>query len=70
MRELTNTEVETLANRPGVRRIAVQNFLLTVTANPDSYCAHANLAMDTRLYRWNAATVRAIQAGIELSERE
>jgi len=30
MRELTMEEIEKLATRPGVKKIAVENFLMTV----------------------------------------
>jgi len=33
MRELTMEEIEKLATRPGVKKIAVENFLMTVHHN-------------------------------------
>lgn len=69
MRELTTSEIEKLARRKGVRRIAVENFLMTVTNNPNSSTAFSNLFLDAKLYKWNAATVKAIQKGIELASR-
>ena len=69
MRELTTQEIEKLASRKGVKRIAVENFLMTVTNNKTASIAYSNLFMDSRLYKWNAATVKAIQKGIELSDR-
>lgn len=67
MRKLTIPEIEKLASRKGVRRIAVENFLMSVTANPNAYIARLNLNYDARLYKWNSATVRAIRSGIKLS---
>jgi len=69
LRKLLVAEIDRFANRPGVRKIAVQNFLLTVTNNPDAQTAIMNLNMDARLYGWNRETVAAIREGIELSAR-
>jgi len=70
MRELTDSEIEKLASRKGVRRIAVENFLATVTACKKREYAIGNLYMDASLYRWNVATVEAIRRGIELASKE
>lgn len=64
MPKLTHEDIEKLASRKNVRRIAVENFLMTVEANPDASAALYNLQCDARSYKWNAATYRAIQAGI------
>ena len=69
LRRLTVEEVAKLASRKGVRKIAVENFLMSVTANPDASSAFANLDMDARSYKWNAATRNAISAGIALASR-
>ncbi len=58
-------EIERLASKPGVRRIAVENFLLTVENNDNSYIAMENLYMDAGLYKWNIATQKAIKEGIK-----
>ena len=63
MRLLTYDEIEKLAARKGVRRIAVENFLGTMGDN--QWFARANLYDDARVYKWNAATVKAISAGID-----
>jgi len=65
--KLAPEEIKQLASRKGVRRIAVEDFLLTVTNNEDYVTAYANLALDRRLYNWNSATVKAIAIGIELA---
>ena len=62
MRELTNAEIAVYANRPGVRKIAVENFLGTMGTN--AIDAAGNLTMDAALYQWNVRTVTAIRAGI------
>ncbi len=69
MRKLTSQEIEKLASRKGVRRIAVENFLMTVTASGSAMYAGMNLHADAASYKWNAATVSAIQAGINLSAK-
>lgn len=69
MRVLNSEEIDKLANRKGVKKIAVINFLSSVTANPDATCATQNLYMDARVYQWNTATVKAIEAGIRLASK-
>jgi hypothetical protein len=68
-RELTGAEIEALASRPGVKRVAVENFLMSCHCNGDIRAALFNLEADEWSYGWNAATVQAIRAGIELSFR-
>lgn len=65
MRTLTLQEIEQLASRPGVKRIAVENFLISM--GTDGMIARTNLELDTKCYKWNTATVRAIRAGIQLA---
>ena len=67
MRHLTPNEIERLAARKAVRRIAVVNFLATM--GDDSHAAWENLRADTACYRWNAATVKAISDGIARASR-
>jgi len=57
-------KVEQLANKTGVKTIAVQNFLISVGNNGSVGNALANLESDARMYKWNARTVNAIQKGI------
>ncbi len=68
MRELTIIEVEVLASRVGVNYIAASNFLNSLCNNDGITSARANLRLDSRLYRWNFLTHRAISDGITLSE--
>lgn len=57
-------DIQDLTSRPGVRQIAVMNFLLTVHHNNDRLAALHNLNLDAGLYGWNEETYRAIQDGI------
>jgi len=67
MRKLTNQEIEKLAGRRGVRKIAVENFLGTM--GTDKQTATSNLWLDVGLYKWNNATVKAILDGIKLASK-
>ncbi len=64
-RELTSAEIDALASRQGVRRIAVENFLGTLDLSIGAYGNRRNLYQDAAAYRWNAATQNAIARGIE-----
>lgn len=61
---LTKTRIDELAGRKGVKTIAVQNFLGTLSATAPKYEALMNLKQDARDYNWNATTVAAITTGI------
>ena len=63
-RTLTPAEIEKLASRKGVRRIAVENFLSTVDTEMRLGDHLRNLNADTRSYGWKAATRNAIEAGL------
>ncbi len=67
MRKLELDEIEKLASRCGVKRIAVENFLISITANPDRNCATQNAYFDQILYGWNGVTLKAILDGIDLA---
>lgn len=62
---LSIQQIEAFASRPGTKRIAVENFLDTLSG--DQATDLANLVMDRRLYGWNEKTVQAIHAGITLA---
>jgi len=66
MKELRLETIEELACRPKVRRIAVENFLASM--GTDATAARQNLNLDSRLYKWNPETIRAIKDGIKLAE--
>lgn len=70
MRKLTIQEITELANLPGVKPVAVENFLMTVHVNKSAVAALLNLERDRRMYGWNDETVRAIQKGILLAEND
>ncbi len=63
---LTAEKIQELANRKGVRRIAVENFLGTLGCERSAFAATQNLYQDARDYKWNAATQTAIRRGIDL----
>jgi len=62
---LDDKTIERLSTRKGVKTIAVQNFLGTL-GNMTIFECYANCEQDTRDYRWNAATVKAIRDGISI----
>lgn len=65
MKTLDVSRIEELAQAKGAKSVAVENFLTSLDADDTSYKdASDNLKMDARLYRWNAATVKAIRTGI------
>ena len=59
-------EIEKLASGKSVRKIAVENFLMSLTTEGSDaeWNAYLNLDLDARLYKWNAATRKAIWIGI------
>jgi hypothetical protein len=67
MTKLTSEQIETFANRPKVRKVAVWNFLGTVHHCGTYFNALSNLDLDEKLYKWNKETVRAIFEGIKLA---
>lgn len=67
LRKLSLKEIEKFIAKEGVRKIVVENFLLTVHNNPNELAAYINLDMDRKLYNWNAETIQAIKDGIWLS---
>jgi len=64
---LTEQQITKLAARPGVKKVAVENFLMTVETNGDAFTANVNCTQDARAYGWNAATQTAIRMGIDLA---
>lgn len=65
MRKLSLVEIKKFASRKGVRRIAVENFLMSMGSNYMN--ANLNLEIDVRLYKWNKRTIKAINDGISLA---
>jgi nitrous oxide reductase len=71
-KRLEIAEIEKLASRKGARKIAVENFLASLPTDSEDAerNAYLNLDLDSRLYKWNAATVKAIRKGIERTFRK
>jgi hypothetical protein len=65
LRQLTSAEIEKLASRKGVKRIAVENFLSSM--GDDEMYAGMNVSQDAHAYGWNYATVGAIREGIRMA---
>ena len=65
IRELTSAEIESLARRKGAKTIAVENFLGSLGNAGGIQAELANLRDDALSYKWNAATVKAIETGIK-----
>lgn len=68
MRKLDLKEIQQLANTPGVKKQAVENFLLTVHNNSSSVAAYINLLKDSELYKWDEKTENIIAKGIALAD--
>jgi len=65
---ISTEQIEKLASRKNVKRIAVENFLISI--GDLSYSdAMSNLNMDARLYKWNSPTRNAIQKGLDINFR-
>jgi hypothetical protein len=59
---ITQEQIQKLSERKNVKKIAVENFLTTLTG--DKSVDYYNCQRDSKLYKWNAATVNAINKGI------
>ena len=64
MRELTYKEIEELANRPGAKKIAVENFLGSMGTDLTITEIIGNVAIDAKLYNWSQETISAIMEGV------
>jgi hypothetical protein len=62
---LTPKRIRELSTRRNVKQIAVENFLSTLHLDDDRSSTIDNLYMDAKTYKWNAATVMAIQICID-----
>lgn len=60
---LTKETIQELAARPGVKKVAVENFLGTLGTMTLGN-ALDNLASDAQAYGWSAETIAAIFEGI------
>lgn len=63
---LSIDQIDGLASRKGVKRIAVENFLMSADPGMSRHIHCVNLNLDAKLYKWNDATFRAITDGIFL----
>jgi len=70
MKQLTNDEIAKYAERPGVRKIAVENFLSTLGQAGNMRNEFLNMRADAKVYRWNDATLGAIEDGIRQAYAE
>lgn len=70
LKKLEDFQIRELSQRKGVRRVAVENFLGTLTNNGSPEEAVYNMLLDAGLYRWNQETINAIKRGIELATYE
>jgi hypothetical protein len=68
LRPLTEAEISRLAAKSGVRKVAVENFLMSLD-DLDVFSANLNLSQDARAYGWNSATQTAIRQGIDLAAK-
>lgn len=70
LRNATFEEIRALLRKyPHARKIAVENFLSTVSGCECDDYAILNLRSDARLYGWNHDTVHAIAEGIKLTSK-
>lgn len=60
---ITTDQISKLASKKNVNANAVANFLGSL-GDMTASDAFANLRLDSKLYKWNAATVNAISMGI------
>jgi len=70
MKKLSIDIIDKLSSRKGVRKIAVENFLISVHNNSTIYDAQMNLRQDSKIYGWNKETIKAIRDGIKLSNND
>lgn len=64
-RQLTKEEIEKFASQPNVKRIAVENVLMSLTN--DVMADEINVERDIVLYKWNSATCKAIREAMRLA---
>ena len=69
LRALTAEEIEQFSKRPGVKKLTVENWLMTVQVNQDKYTALFNLGVDKGREKYSSATVEAIKDGIILASQ-
>jgi len=65
MVKLSIKQIRRFARGRDVKRIAVENFLMSM--GTDEIIARRNLALDVELYKWNSVTFNVILQGINLA---
>lgn len=70
MRKLTLDEIKEFAERPNVKKVAVENFLISFPLDIGELANYQNVLMDSRLYKWNSNTIRVIKDGLHLAFKE
>ncbi len=58
--------VEKVSNKKGVKKIAVENFLMSLDKDYSYQDTKANLYNDSQSYKWNYKTIETIGKGINL----
>ena len=64
MKKLTIEEVRQFADRPNVKKMAAENFLMNMNIGNGIPILLENLFADAKSYKWNNETVEAILNGI------
>ena len=66
--KITLEQIEGLASHPKVKRIAVENFLMSLSDNRIDDLL--NLGIDRNMYKWNFETINTILDAIILAYKE
>jgi len=66
--KITLEQIEELASRPEIKRIAVENFLRSLSDNRIDDLL--NLGIDRNMYKWNFETINTILDAIILAYKE
>lgn len=64
MKKLTVEEIRQFAERPNVKKIDAENFLMKMNIGNGIPIIMENLVADAKSYKWNNETVEAILDGI------
>jgi len=57
--------IEKQANKKSVKKIAVENFLMSLSKDYSIQDTKANLFNDGNSYKWNSQTIQTIYKGID-----
>lgn len=64
MKKLTVEEIKSLSERPNVKKVAVENFLINMGIGSGTPVTIEHLVTDAKLNKWNNETIEAILDGI------